>query len=161
ECGRCEINCPAFLTGKELSPKKVMHDMRAAIESEVHKISSPIFVWDALKASNEAPASSPANGHPADLTLIDAVGFNPVWDCVTCGACMEQCPVFIEHVPALQDMRRFFTMNEANMPETAAATLQQIEQRGHPWRGAQFSRTAWMEGLDIPTFDDSQKYLYW
>ncbi|MEK7693327.1 MAG: heterodisulfide reductase-related iron-sulfur binding cluster [Chloroflexota bacterium] len=179
ECGRCEINCPAFLTGKELSPKKLMHDMRAAIEHEVHKVSKPIFVWDALKApmngangahanghgthapGNGSQAPAPANGHPADLTLIDAVGFNPVWDCVTCGACMEQCPVFIEHIPALQDLRRFYTMNEANMPETAAATLQQIEQRGHPWRGAQFTRTAWMEGLDIPTFDGSQKYLYW
>ncbi len=165
ECGRCEINCPAFLTGKELSPKKIMHDMRAAIEAEVHKISSPIFVWDALKPPSKNGSNGNGHGdadaHPADLTLIDAVGFNPVWDCVTCGACMEQCPVFIEHVPALQDMRRFFTMNEANMPETAAATLQQIEQRGHPWRGAQFSRTAWMEGLDIPTFDGTQKYLYW
>lgn len=160
ECGRCEINCPAYLTGKELSPKKLMHDMRAAIESEVHKISSPIFVWDALKAP-KTNGEGETNGHAADLTLIDAVGFNPVWDCVTCGACQEQCPVFIEHVPVLQDMRRFYTMNEANMPETALATLQQIEQRGHPWRGAQFTRTDWMEGLDIPTFDGTQKYLYW
>ena len=66
ECGRCEINCPAFLTGKELSPKKIMHDMRAAIEAEVHKISSPLFVWDALKPpsknGNGAQAPSPANG---------------------------------------------------------------------------------------------------
>ncbi len=112
-------------------------------------------------SGNEAQTPSSASAHPADLTLIDSVGFNPVWDCVTCGACMEQCPVFIEHIPALQDMRRFYAMNEANMPETAAATLQQLEQRGHPWRGAQFTRTAWMEGLDIPTFDGSQKYLYW
>ena len=164
ECGRCEINCPAYLTGKELSPKKIMHDMRTAIEAEVHKISSPLFVWDALQAPSKDGASAIGDGHAngvENLTLIDAVGFNPIWDCVTCGACQEQCPVFIEHVPALQDMRRFLTMNEANMPETALATLQQIEQRGHPWRGAQFSRTAWMEGLDIPTFDGTQKYLYW
>jgi len=80
---------------------------------------------------------------------------------VTCGACQYQCPVFIEHVPALQDMRRFLTMNEANMPETAAATLMQIEQRGHPWRGTPLTRTSWMEGLDIPAFDGTQKYLYW
>ena len=158
ECGRCEINCPAFLTGKELSPKKIMHEMRRAIEVEVKKISSPLFVWDALKAPN-----AEGNGHAQveELTLIDAVGFNPVWDCVTCGACQYQCPVFIEHIPALQDMRRFLTMNEANMPETAAATLMQIEQRGHPWRGTPFTRTSWMEGLEVPAFDGSQKYLYW
>ena len=157
ECGRCEINCPAYLTGKELSPKKIMHDMRAAIESEVHKVSSPLFVWDALRPGK----AGAGNGHVEELTLIDAVGFNPVWDCVTCGACQYQCPVFIEHVPALQDMRRFLTMNEANMPETAAATLMQIEQRGHPWRGTPYTRSSWMEGLDIPTFDGSQEYLYW
>ena len=52
-------------------------------------------------------------------------------------------------------------MNEANMPETASATLMQLEQRGHPWRGTQFTRTSWMEGLDVPTFDGTQKYLYW
>jgi Fe-S oxidoreductase len=180
ECGRCEINCPAFLTGKELSPKKVLHDMRSAMEFQVHKISSPLFVWDALRlqsngtqsssaggngngAHADADADGHANGHGniENLTLIDAVGFNPIWDCVTCGACMEQCPVFIEHIPALQDMRRFLTMNEANMPEQAGATLMQIEQRGHPWRGAAFTRTDWMEGLDIPKFDGTQKYLYW
>jgi Fe-S oxidoreductase/nitrate reductase gamma subunit len=158
ECGRCEINCPAFLTGKELSPKKVMHDMRRAIEQQVHKVESPLFVWDALRAD---AGNGNGHGQVEELTLIDAVGFNPVWDCVTCGACQYQCPVFIEHVPALQDMRRFLTMNEANMPETAAQTLMQIEQRGHPWRGTPFTRTSWMEGLDVPIFDGSQEYLYW
>jgi Fe-S oxidoreductase len=164
ECGRCEINCPAFLTGKELSPKKVMHDMRTAIEHEVRKVSSPLFVWDALRPpATNGNGNGNGNGHTEmeELTLIDAVGFNPIWDCVTCGACQYQCPVFIEHVPALQDMRRFLTMNEANMPETAAQTLQQIEQRGHPWRGTPYTRTSWMEGLDVPTFDGSQEYLYW
>ncbi len=165
ECGRCEINCPAFLTGKELSPKKIMHDMRTALEAQVHKISSPLFVWDSLRppTNGNGNVHTTANGHAVveELTLIDAVGFNPVWDCVTCGACQYQCPVFIEHIPALQDMRRFLTMNEANMPETASATLQQIEQRGHPWRGTQYTRTSWMDGLDVPAFDGTQKYLYW
>ncbi|HEX5480292.1 MAG TPA: (Fe-S)-binding protein [Dehalococcoidia bacterium] len=163
ECGRCEINCPAFLTGKELSPKKVMHDMRRAIEAQVRQVQSPLFVWDALRPGNvaHADAGTATAGEVQDLTLIDAVGFNPVWDCVTCGACQYQCPVFIEHIPALQDMRRFLTLNEANMPETAAQTLQQIEQRGHPWRGTQFTRTSWMEGLDVPAFDGTQEYLYW
>lgn len=159
ECGRCEINCPAFLTGKELSPKKIMHDMRTAIENRVHDMNAPLFVWDALRPGTTG--GNGTHGEPRHLSLVDAVGFNPIWDCVTCGACQYECPVFIEHVPALQDMRRFLTMNEANMPETAAATLMQIEQRGHPWRGTPYTRTSWMEGLEIPTFDGSQKYLYW
>jgi Fe-S oxidoreductase/nitrate reductase gamma subunit len=157
ECGRCEINCPAYLTGKELSPKKIMHDLRAVAEQEVKKIASPLFVWDALRPGKNGNG----NGEAKDLTLIDAVGFNPIWDCVTCGACQEQCPVFIEHVPFLQDMRRHMVMTEANMPETAAATLMQLEQRGHPWRGTPFTRTSWMEGIDVPKFDGSQEYLYW
>ncbi|MEX0786806.1 MAG: (Fe-S)-binding protein [Dehalococcoidia bacterium] len=145
ECGRCEINCPAALTGKDLSPKKIMHDMRAVAEQDVR----------ALMGTSD--------GGMEPLKLIDAVGFDTIWDCVNCGACQYQCPVFIEHVPALMDMRRFLVMDEANMPETAASTLMQLEQRGHPWPGAAFTRTSWMEELDfeVPKFDGSQEYLYW
>lgn len=145
ECGRCEINCPAYLTGKELSPKKLQHDARSVIEQKIPDLT---------------PAFLQGDGHHTEKTLIEAVGFNPIWDCVTCGACMYQCPVFIEHVPAIIDMRRALVMMESNMPETAAATLMQLEQRGHPWRGTTYTRTSWMEGLDIPTYD-GQEYLYW
>ncbi len=162
ECGRCEINCPAYLTGKDLSPKKIMHDMRYSIEREIKKYGPPpLFVWDALKPGHDVAATGEGGAAVAEITLIDQVGFDPIWDCVTCGACQYQCPVFIEHIPALQDMRRFLTMNEANMPETAAATLMQIEQRGHPWRGTPHTRSSWMEGLDVPAFDGTQEYLYW
>ena len=96
------------------------------------------------------------------VPLTEAMGFEPIWDCVTCGACMYECPVFIEHVPAIIDVRRYFVMDEARMPETAQATLMQLEQRGHPWRGTQLTRTTWMEEMgDIPIFDGSQEYLFW
>jgi Fe-S oxidoreductase len=142
ECGRCEVACPASNTGKDLSPKKIMHDMRRVVELEVKRAMGV--------------ATEPAN-------LIEAVGFNSIWDCVNCGACQEQCPVFIEHVPALTDMRRFLVMDEANMPETAAATLMQLEQRGHPWRGTPLTRTSWMEQMEfeVPRFDGKQEYLFW
>jgi Fe-S oxidoreductase len=89
------------------------------------------------------------------------VSRNVIWDCVTCGACETQCPVFIEHIGKLQDMRRYVVMTEAEMPETAQAVLTQLEQRGHPWRGTALTRTSWMEGLDIPEFTGEQEYLYW
>jgi len=94
---------------------------------------------------------------------IEHVGFDPVWDCVTCGACQEQCPVFIEHISEIMEMRRFLVMNEANMPELAQATLMQLEQRGHPWRGTVLTRTSWMEdvGVEVPLFTGEQEYLYW
>ena len=143
ECGRCEINCPASISGKDLSPKKIMHDLRTAAET----LAELPFM-----GTKKQP-----------LTAVEAVGFNPIWDCVNCGACQEQCPVFIEHIPALMDLRRNLTMDESNMPETAAATLIQLEQRGHPWRGTAYTRTSWMEGLtfEVPQFDGSQEYLFW
>jgi Fe-S oxidoreductase len=148
ECGRCTAACPANLTGKLLSPKHVIHDIRLLMEEQ-------------------EPALLPSTKKPETPTpLIEGVGFEQIWDCVTCGACMEECPVFIEHVPTIMDMRRYLVMEESNMPETAQQTLMQLEQRGHPWRGTQMTRTQWIEelaaeGVDVPTFDGSQEYLYW
>ncbi|HLB26902.1 MAG TPA: (Fe-S)-binding protein [Dehalococcoidia bacterium] len=148
ECGRCTAACPANLTGKLLSPKEVIVDIRHLLEER-------------------EPAIAPWTKRPEQPTpLIEGVGFEPIWDCVTCGACMYECPVFIEHVPTIMDMRRYLVMEEANMPETAQATLMQLEQRGHPWRGAQLTRTTWMEemaaeGTQVPLFDGSQEYLLW
>jgi Fe-S oxidoreductase len=148
ECGRCTAACPANLTGKLLSPKHVIHDIRLLMEEQ-------------------EPALLPTTKKPDDPTpLVDGVGFEQIWDCVTCGACMEECPVFIEHVPTIMDMRRYLVMEESRMPETAQQTLMQIEQRGHPWRGTQLTRTTWIEemaseGTEVPLFDGSQEYLYW
>lgn len=148
ECGRCTAACPANLTGKILSPKQVIVDIRHLMEEQ-------------------EPALAPWTERPdAPTPLIDGVGFEPIWDCVTCGACMYECPVFIEHVPTIMDMRRHLVMEKAEMPETAQATLMQIEQRGHPWRGTQLTRTTWIEemkaeGVTAPMFDGSQEYLYW
>ncbi|MPZ21961.1 MAG: 4Fe-4S dicluster domain-containing protein [Dehalococcoidia bacterium] len=156
ECGRCEVNCPAFLTGKDLSPKAIEHNARMHV---THEVDAPLIPL-ALKKGPGTTGSADAHGAPGE-TLIEAEGFNSIWDCVTCGACMEQCPVMIEHIPEIIDMRRFLVMDEARMPETAQATLANLEQRGHPWRGTAHTRTGWMEGMDVPTFDGSQDYLYW
>jgi len=148
ECGRCTDACPANLTGKALSPKQIIVDIRHLMEEQV-------------------PALSPNTHRPEQPTpLIDEVGFDPIWDCVTCGACVEECPVYIEHVPTIMDMRRYLVMEESKMPETAQAVLTQLEQRGHPWRGTQLTRTTWIEemaadGVEIPMFDGSQEYLFW
>ncbi len=148
ECGRCTAACPANLTGKVLSPKQIIVDIRHLMEEQ-------------------EPALAPWTKRPEQPTpLIDEVGFEPIWDCVTCGACVQECPVFIEHVPTIMDMRRYMVMEQANMPETAQATLMQLEQRGHPWRGAQLTRTSWIEemvaeGVTVPMFDGSQEWLYW
>lgn len=148
ECGRCTAACPANITGKTLSPKSVIVEIRHMMEEQ-------------------EPALLPSTHKPETPTpLIDGVGYEAIWDCVTCGACMEECPVFIEHVPTIMDMRRYLVMEESKMPEQAQQTLMQIEQRGHPWRGTQLTRTTWIEelakeGVEVPMFDGSQEYLYW
>lgn len=147
ECGRCQSNCPAYLTEKELSPKEIEHHGRMALLSVTPTLSSMLKAKPALA------------GEP--LNLVDTMGFESIWDCVTCGSCMYWCPVCIEHVPEIIDVRRYLVMDEARMPETAQATLMQIEQRGHPWRGTQFGRGDWMQGLEVPLFDGSQEYLLW
>ena len=149
ECGRCQDACPAFTTGKELSPKEIAHQLRQQLLVNAPDL-VPIPVLN-INVTGE-------RGVP----LTEAMGFDPIWDCLTCGACMYECPVFIEHIPAIIDVRRYFVMDEARMPETAQATLMQLEQRGHPWRGTQLTRTTWIEEMgDIPMFDGSQEYLFW
>jgi Fe-S oxidoreductase len=150
ECGRCQANCPAYLTEKELSPKEIQHAGRLALLANTPTMGSILRLKPALPQSDGEP-----------LRPIDTMGFEPIWDCVTCGSCQYWCPVMIEHVPTIIDVRRFLVMDEAQMPETAQAALMQLEQRGHPWRGTPFTRSDWMEGLEVGLFDGSQEYLLW
>jgi Fe-S oxidoreductase/nitrate reductase gamma subunit len=150
-CGRCEVNCPATISGKELSPMQVMQDLRAYL----HEI-GPSKLEQQAKAE-KGPVENER------LVSGDVISSNAIWDCVTCGACETQCPVIIEHIGTLQDMRRYRVLTEGDMPPSAQAVLGQLEQRGHPWRGTNLTRTTWMEDLDVPVpeFDGSQEYLYW
>ena len=150
-CGRCEANCPAYLTGKELTPMGFLQDIKAYMYE----------VGPKMLAAKKNGSNEPIPGER--VIAGDVVSENTIWDCLTCGACETQCPVHIEHIQKLQDMRRYLVMNEANMPETAQMTLMNLEQRGHPWRGTQLTRTTWMEQLEfeVPLFDGSQEYLYW
>jgi len=86
-----------------------------------------------------------------------------LWACTTCGACHHACPVFIEPIPKIVDMRRFLVMEEARFPETMQAALRGMENRGHPYQGAVPSRTAWTKGLEVPIVAEigAPEYLYW
>ncbi len=149
ECGRCQEACPAYNTGKELSPKEIAHQVRQQLLVNAPDL-SPIPVLSInVKGERGVP-------------LTEAMGFDPIWDCLTCGACQYECPVFIEHIQEIIDVRRYLVMDEARMPETAQATLMQLEQRGHPWRGTPLGRTSWIEEMgNVPMFDGSQEYLFW
>ena len=148
-CGRCQDQCPAWASGKPLSPRKLIQDLKGYMEER-----APALL--ALQPEQEAP--------PSSLSMVeDAVTEDVLWSCTTCRACMEACPVFIEHIDSIVDMRRYLVMEQAKMPETAQGALLSMEQRGHPWRGTSFSRTDWAQGQEVKTLAEEPdvEVLFW
>jgi len=150
-CGRCHANCPAQLSGKPLSPREVILNLKEHLLGI-----SP----ELLKVRGKAEASV-ANPHKA--MIGEVITEEEIWECTTCRACQEVCPVSVEHIDKIIDMRRNLVMEQASIPETGEGALKSIEARGHPWRGTTLSRTDWAEGLDIKTLseDSDKEILYW
>ena len=144
-CGRCQEVCPAYVSGKPLTPKKVIQDIKQQMLDEAPYL---------LKG---------AEANPGRDLITDNVGEEELWDCTTCRACQEACPVYIEHIDKIIDMRRNLVLERATIPETGEGALRSIEARGHPWRGTMATRTDWAEGLDIKilTDDSDIDILYW
>ena len=138
ECGRCTDACPANTVGKELSPRDIILDLRGWL----HKGTDGEF---SLIGSSEALES------------------DRLFECTSCAACVDACPVSIEQLPKIVDMRRFQVMEEADYPETMQAAVNSMEERQHPYSGSQFSRTDWMQELDIPhaSETDDAEVLVW
>lgn len=157
-CGRCQDQCPAHLSGKPLSPKKLVQDLKAEFESKGKVLCSKPKAAEA--ASNEA-AGEPAAGEKALIGQV--IEEEVLWSCTTCRACTEICPVFIEHIDKIVDMRRNLILEQAKMPETAMGILDCIEKRGHTCRGTLATRTDWTSGLDIKLVADDKNIaiLYW
>jgi Fe-S oxidoreductase len=135
ECGRCQDACPAYATGKVLSPKLVIMGVR-----------------DQLFAQSEDPIVG--GGVPEEM----------IWDCVTCGACVEACPVSIEHIDTIVDLRRSRLMVDARFPPEAEPMLRDVERASNPWGKPQTERAAWAEELGVRVLEPGDKapeYLYW
>jgi Fe-S oxidoreductase len=136
ECGRCQDACPAFATGKILSPKLVIMGLRDAV-----------FAQD------------------TDAPLVpDAVPAESIWDCVTCGACIQACPVSIEHVDHIVDLRRHLVMVDSSFPTESEQMLRDVERASNPWGKAQSERADWAAELGVKVLepgDPAPEYLYW
>ena len=149
ECGRCQSVCPAWTTGKPLSPKLLIMGLR-----------------DNMFASADRLLSGESGGAVATLvpTTIDP---DVLWSCTTCGACVQECPVDIEHVDAIIDMRRYEVLMESRFPSEASLLLRNLENQGDPWGLGSSKRTEWLAALDfeVPVFDGviphDVEYLYW
>ncbi len=149
ECGRCQAACPAWTTGKPLSPKLLVMDLR-----------------DELLEQGEQLLSASEGGGVVQLRSLvpDVVDEEAVWACTTCGACMRECPVDIEHVDHIVDLRRNLVMAESRFPQEATAMLRSLEGSGSPWGMSRSQRLDWAEGLDVPVLEGGERapeYLYW
>ncbi len=144
ECGRCSDQCPALATGKPLDPQKIVLDVRDLLLRE-----GDLLMRD-VHASGTPPAHQ-TETKPEEL-----------WACTTCAACVEACPVTIEHVDKIVDMRRFLAMMESAAPPEAQRALTNIERAGNPWGESREARADWADGLEIPTLAEKPdaEYLY-
>lgn len=175
ECGRCQDQCPAWNTAKPLSPKLIVLSLRDhAYAKAPYLLAGGGTTPDgAEKASPEQLAGVPADalaeaqrplvGGAEEHGIIDP---DALWACTTCGACVEQCPVDIEHVDHIVDMRRHQVMIESSFPPEAGAMLRNLENKGNPWGAPASTRADWTKGLDfeVPRVSDGDgdfEYLFW
>ena len=149
ECGRCQDACPAFATGKNLSPKLVIMNLRDQLYREGH----------AMLAA--ADGGGPFHGQPLVPT---AVADDTVWDCVTCGACVRECPVGIEHIDHIVDLRRNLVMVDSRFPAEGTSMLRDLERTSNPWGRSPTERADWAEGLGVRVIqpgDPPPEILFW
>ena len=149
ECGRCQSACPAWNTGKPLSPKLLVMNLRDHL----------------FEHGPELLEAQGAGGAPEPVALIpDVIDEEVVWACTTCGACMQECPVDIEHVDTIVDLRRNLVMAESRFPTEAGALLRNLEGANNPWGMPQAQRSDWADGLEVRVIGEGERapeYLYW
>lgn len=150
ECGRCNEFCPTATTGKALRPKTLMIEMRAAVSERGRVLQKKNGLTDAEQAI-------------AAQEMVPAVFSDQfVWDCTTCGACVEACPVMIDHVDSIVEMRRALVLNKGSNPEEATNVFRNWETASNPWGLPEQSRQDWLLEKGVPQFDASQHdYLYY
>ncbi|MEU3736793.1 (Fe-S)-binding protein [Streptomyces sp. NPDC032198] len=178
ECGRCQSQCPAWNTGKPLSPKLLIMSLRDHAHAKAPYLlagggkdmeGNEKATEEQLKdvpAAAIAEAERPLIGTAEENGVIDP---DVLWSCTSCGACVEQCPVDIEHIDHIVDMRRYQVMIESAFPSEAGTMLKNLEKKGNPWGLAKKQRLEWLKELDfeVPVVgkdieDLSEvEYLYW
>ncbi|MEU4621109.1 (Fe-S)-binding protein [Actinoplanes sp. NPDC023801] len=174
ECGRCQSQCPAWNTAKPLSPKLLVLSLRdhayakapyllagggKDLMGEEKATEAQLAHMDVLAL---AEAGRPLIGGADDNGVIDP---DVLWSCTTCGACVEQCPVDIEHIDHIVDMRRYQVLIESSFPSEAGVMLRNLENKGNPWGAPQNTREDWTKGLDfeVPRVGEVEEfeYLFW
>jgi len=147
ECGRCQSQCPAWHTEKPLSPKLLIMAMRDHALANI--------------GTDKANEKIVGNAHE------NAISLDVLWSCTTCGACVEECPVDIEHVDHIVNMRRFQVLVESEFPTELGNTFRNLEKAGNPWGANRADRDAWIKEVDFPitviesVIPEDVEYLFW
>ena len=155
QCGRCEAMCPAFAAGQPLNPKKLIQDMVVGLAggSDAKFAGSP---YPGIEVGN-------ASGGPDQTITEGLVAPETLWSCTTCRACVEECPMMIEHVDAIVDMRRFLTMEKGNTPNKGAETLENLIATDNPGGNDPGSRMHWAADQNLNLMSDvkAADVLFW
>jgi Fe-S oxidoreductase len=155
ECGRCQDNCPAYQSGKSLSPKLLMTKLRDHLVEQ-----GPSLLRKAnTSSSDEAPAEDPA----APAMIGDVISTEEIWACTTCYSCQEQCPVMNEHINKIVDMRRHLVLMEGEFPHEATLVFRNMEVNGNPLGESALIRGDHLRKLGVPTIGENPdaEILYW
>jgi Fe-S oxidoreductase/nitrate reductase gamma subunit len=159
ECGRCTSGCPANISGKELDPKWLILNLREHLQEGGPRLLA--------KAGNGAAAAATGTSHdepPHDQPMVGGViKDNVLWACTTCRWCVDACPVFIEHVPKIIDMRRFLVLTESRFPAELQPTFRNLETNSNPFQMSWQTRADWAKDLGVKVMSDVKEaeYLYW
>ncbi|WP_310961952.1 (Fe-S)-binding protein [Nocardioides terrisoli] len=173
ECGRCQSQCPAWNTEKPLSPKLLIMGLRDhAMQKAPYLLADPedrASLPDAVTALAERPLVGEAIGGDYNPPEGAVIADDVLWSCTSCGACVNQCPVDIEHVDHIMDMRRYQVLVESNFPSELNGLFRGLENKGNPWNLSPTSRMEWAQGLDfdvrvlgedVESMDDVD-WLFW
>ncbi len=171
ECGRCQSQCPAWHTGKPLSPKLVVMDLREHAYAKAPYLQAAEEARGGLGAAALAEAERPLVGpiQVSDEGIAGVIDPDVLWSCTSCGACVQQCPVDIEHVDHILDMRRHQVLMDSDFPKELNGLFKGLETKGNPWSASPRGRMDWAKGLpfDVPVVGEdvedltSVEYLFW
>ncbi|MFT6398115.1 MAG: Fe-S oxidoreductase/nitrate reductase gamma subunit [Bradymonadia bacterium] len=169
DCGRCEHYCPAFNTGKELNPMMIIHKLKDHIKEkgkQVYQL-TPTEMFAKAKQAKADGTLSMDTFKRDDVEYAELAGgiisTEELMACTTCGACVANCPVLIEHVDTIIDMRRYLILTKSEMSPEVSRTFKNIESSSNPWGVSNSKRADWAEGLDIPMMselDHVPEYLF-
>jgi Fe-S oxidoreductase len=171
ECARCSNYCPAYNTGKNLSPMQLIHDIRYemidrdALWAEKERLQGTLDTLGGrdLEVAQKSIAAVDEQLETMEPMVGGRIAEDTLWACTTCGACQEVCPVFIEHPMKIIQMRQNLVLEQEKTPGELARVFRNIERQSNPWAFAKDKRMEWAEGLDVPTTEANPdpEYILW